>query len=74
MTSAPIAPAASAPGEGHVPVLLAEVLAVLAPADAARGAAWPGVILDGTLGDGLCGRPIRGAAPSHRSRYTGARK
>ncbi|MAS44581.1 MAG: 16S rRNA (cytosine(1402)-N(4))-methyltransferase [Rhodobacteraceae bacterium] len=64
MTSAPIAPAASAPGEGHVPVLLAEVLAVLAPADAARGAAWPGVILDGTLGDGGYTRALLGAGAS----------
>ncbi|WP_245779044.1 16S rRNA (cytosine(1402)-N(4))-methyltransferase RsmH [Albimonas pacifica] len=50
----PIAPppASTAPGQGHLPVLLAEVLAALDPAQA------KGAILDGTLGDGGYTRAI----------------
>ena len=53
----PIAPppASSAPGQGHLPVLLDEVLAALDPAVA------PGPVLDGTLGDGGYTRAILAA-------------
>ncbi|MEE3100475.1 MAG: 16S rRNA (cytosine(1402)-N(4))-methyltransferase RsmH, partial [Pseudomonadota bacterium] len=55
---------ASAPGAGHVPVLLAEVIAALTPEGAAPGAPWPGVVLDGTLGDGGYTRALLAAGAS----------
>ena len=61
----PIAPppASSAPGQGHLPVLLAEVLAALDPARA------PGPVLDGSI---LSDDYVEDAEVRYRPCFTGA--